>query len=374
MNINNEFHWQNNFSKGEGLTVTDDDNTFISSLGYRTIDSRYCGNYISTLTIGGVNTDPQYRRQGYVRKMFDYLFDMAPSRSWVVSMLHPFNFSYYRKFGYEKICDHKIVSFPMSSISDIERNHNLKPLDSEDRLNDVISLYNEFGNRKNIMFPRHDGGMYNLDPSTGKYSTYIWYDDSGKPASYITLKVENEYVVNHMRSINLVVNEMVFTSPDSLRALFGFMRMYEGQNDSVKINNCAMSPEVDLILREFIGTDYELVGDIAARILDVKTILEANKYPLNSGCFTVFVDDNLPYTNGAWKVEYDNGRGIAEKADDNTVCDIKAAMPAFTQLVYGYDNYTADVAAYMNGVTVNNDNSDFFLAFQKKNNGLFEHF
>ncbi len=368
-------HGEDEYSKHESMAVyTDDGKTCMSSAGIGTRQSRYDGQYISTLTVGGVGTDPEYRREGCVRKMFDELFGMAPERGWIVSMLHPFSFSYYRMFGYEKICDHRVLEFPISKLDFVPRCNDLKRADSDRRIADAVEVYNKFADKRNIMFRRCNDEHFSKEPKKNGKSTYIRYDAGGCPVSYITLGVENFYNVNRMESINLNVYEMAFTSPDSLAALFGFMRMYEGENDTVKIHNCGMAPEIDVMLRHYVHTKYTLIPDIMARILDVKGILKANKYPKEAGYFTVKVEDTLEYTRGVYKVEYEDGSADVKKVCDSESYDFSAEMPAFTQLIYGYESYNTEILSYMHGVKVINDCSDFFRAFQKKPNGLFEHF
>lgn len=357
------------YTKNERMEVFSDDGISMSHAGLVTADSRYCGKYVSSLLIGGIGTSPEYRRNGCVRMMLEEAFAMAPERGWVVSLLHPFSAAYYRKFGYEKISDHKIVEFPMSFLAHISRCPDLVPYD-ESRLDDVLSLYEKFGEKRNIMFRRYNGSRFGTD---GR-SIYIRYGSDGKPAGYVVLRGENYYDVNRMVSVNLHVDEMVFTSPESLNDLFGFLRMYEGEFDSVKIHNCAMSPEVDNMLREYVNVKYTLVSDIMARVLDVKAILEANIYPNESGHFRVYVDDTLDFTRGLWEVEYAGGSAEAKKLSDSSEWDVFAPMPAFTQMIYGYEHYTADSAVYLPGVKLNRGCGDFFRAFPKKYNGLFEHF
>lgn len=349
-----------------------DDGIKMSGLIFKTLNSRYCGNFVKTLTIGGVATEPEYRRAGAVRQMFKMLFDMAPERGWIVSFLHPFSFSYYRKFGYEKVADHKIVEFPISKLEFVDRCSDLVPVNSLKRQEDCVKVYNKFADGRNIMFVRKNTDMYPINNS--KKKTYLWYAPDGEPSGYVTLESEKYFSVNRMVNVNLNVYEMAYTSPDSLQALFGFLRMYEGENDTVKLHNCAMSPEIDVLLKHYMHTSYTLVPDIAARILDVPAILKLNSYPAEHGCFTVKVNDNLPYTDGVYRVEYQNGKADVARLPENSDFDLAVPMPAFTQLVYGYDEYTPDVVKYMSGAVVNEPNSDFFKAFHKKNNGLFEHF
>ena len=224
------------------------------------------------------------------------------------------------------------------------------------------------------MFERFDSGNYFLDPKKGEPSTFIWYDKQGKPASYITLGTENYFSVNRMISINLNVYEMAFTSPESLYNLFGFMRMYEGELDTVKIHNCAMSPEIDFMLKHYMDTKYTILPDIMGRILNVEKILGANSYPEEHGHFIVKVNDTLDFTKGVYEVEYSGGAADIKKIADTGKYDLCAPMPAFTQMLYGYESLNAQKAGYMQGVEMKTDAKDFFRAFPKRDNGLFEHF
>ena len=364
--------YEDKHTQSFSINVLDGDRCVSTArIGY--VDSVFAGKYIKAMTVGGVATEPEYRRKGFVRKMFQMAFNDAISKGACASFLHPFSFSYYRKFGYEKVADQLIVEFPIDKLSHIPRESALYLLRGDNRLDDVIKIYNEFALKRNIMFHRYDDRHFFTNPDRFKGSTYIWYDKDGKPSSYISLSVENYYHVNHMRSINLNVYEMAFTSKESLLKLFGFMRMFEGENDTVKIHNCAMSPEIDLILRHYIHTTYKRYPDLMARILDVKTILESNTYPQGKGHFRVNITDDLEYTKGVWEVEFENGVGVAKRVDKDKY-DVSLSMPAFTQIVYGYDKYNADVLAYMDGVEIFNEKSDFFHVFPKRYNGLFEHF
>ena len=359
------------FFRSERFEALSEEGKHLSNVTFNTLDSRFCGKYLPTVTLGGAGTDPRFRRQGAIREMFNTVLNMGPERGWAVAMLHPFSTAYYRMFGFEKICDHKILKFELATLRNIPRCPDFKKLWDDAPLEDVLQVYNRFGDKRNIMFRRFDDRRY---PKDVKAATYVWYDGAGNPASYISLWGEKYYNVNRNTPVALHVEELVFTTPESLKALFGFMRMFEGEQNTAIIHNCAMAPEVDLILREYVEMAYTLVPDIMARILDVKAVLEANPYPDAPGQFRIWVEDSLEFTRGLWQVTYENGKGHAERIPDSNDWDLKLPMPAFTQVVYGYEAHTADSAAYLEGAELKNDCRDFFRAFGKKYNGLFEHF
>ena len=63
----------------------------MSSAVLTTADSRYSGGFLPALLVGGVATQPEYRRFGCVRRILESAFEQAPERGWAVSLLHPFH-------------------------------------------------------------------------------------------------------------------------------------------------------------------------------------------------------------------------------------------------------------------------------------------
>jgi predicted acetyltransferase len=185
--------------------------------------SRLDGAVVRTMTVGGLSTEPEYRRAGTMRRILAEMNAYAGEQDAPVSMLHPFSFAYYRKFGYERVADHRILEFPMSALDFLPRESGLVRCRDASQAADLDAVYNEFSQGRNIMFPRH-GFSY---PTDGPEQIYLWYD-GGRPAGYAAVQSEKVYCINRMASVNLHVRELCFTSPDSLRRLLGFLRMFEG--------------------------------------------------------------------------------------------------------------------------------------------------
>lgn len=333
------------------------------------------GAQIRCLKIGGVGTSPEHRRTGMVRSFFREMDDYAREQGCMVSLLHPFSFSYYRKFGYERVADHRILEFPMSALNFVPFFRDMIPCTDESRNADLLKIYNEFAAGRNIMLRRSGEWKFPLC-GEDKY-TYIWYDGNGKPSAYIICRTESEFSVNRMKSVNLHVYELCFVSPEGLRKLFGFLRMFEGEMESVKIHNCAMSPEVERMLRHYTHTRITVVPDTMARINEPEGVLRTVKYPQTPGSFTVRVlrEDGCPeYAAGAWKVDYAGGRAEVSRLDARAECEVTCGIGAFTQMIFGYEAYGAEEAAYIPGVELTGDCEGFFRAFGNRPCGLFEHF
>jgi len=335
------------------------------------------GAVIPALTIGGVGTDPEYRRLGLVHTIFTEVEKAAAAYHCPVSFLHPFSFSYYRKKGYERIGDHRVLEFPMKALDFVPRFSDLVLCTELRHGQDALQVYEQFASDKNIMFVRKDPAVY-LPAADRK--TYLLYDAACKPLGYVITGIDKYYSVNRMVSVNLHVYEMCYTDKDALVKLLGFLRMYEGELDSVKIHNCAMAPEVERTLRHYMHTSITVLPDLMARIHDVEAILCAVRYPDAPGCFTVKVTEpagtghDNALTEGIWKVSYENGQAHVNRLSLDASYDIACDIPAFTQLLFGYESFGAQTARYIDHVELVNDCTDFFRAFPNRPCGLFEHF
>ena len=163
--------------------------------------------------------------------------------------------------------------------------------------------------------------------------------------------------------------------------LFGFIRMFEGEMETVKMENIAMNPEVELRLRHYMHTSITILPDIMARINDVKLFFESVPYPAEAGSFTVKTTEpsRSPWsgdkTNGVWRVDYKDGAATVKKLPDDTAdYDFSADIRALTQLVFGYDSYGYDYARHTENTEWRTPAPDFFRAFPRRPAGIFEHF
>lgn len=359
----------------EEWKIVSEEGERLSRASVTTVKSLYCGQRMNTVLFGGVATPPQYRRHGYVRRLIERAWQEAPERGWQVAMLHPFSFSYYRKFGFEKISEHRILRFPMHALDFAERFADMVPVTDETRLDDLIRVFGAFSEGRNIMFPRTDARRFVLKPQRSPdKATYLYYAPDGTPQAYAVVGVEKHLEINRNVSDDLHVYETAFTSPEALYKVLGFLRMYEGELETVQVHDWAMMPELDMVLRHYTHTSYRTVPDIAARILDVKGFLEANEYPKEPGHFTLHVDDVLPYTQGTYLTEFGGGKVQVTRLGTDEPAEVTAPVTALAPLLYGTEQFTARNAVYLPGVRVISPETDLFRAFPKRYSGLFEHF
>ena len=356
------------------------------------VDASLNGAVVKAMVLGAVFTEPEYRRRGIARNCFRVLDSIMQEQGVLLSYLHPFSFSYYRTMGYERVADHRELTFPMDRLNFLPVYTDVQRCAFADGTQELIEAYHRFSQNRNILF-RRDGAQATLEPGSmaaymyGKPYEYrfkdiryfVSHDADGCPDGYVMLHLEMEQREHHLFG-TLHVDELCFDSPAVLRKLLGFLRTYQGEVDTVVIHNCAMAPEVEKVLQHYKYTNIRVIPDLAARVHNVPALLASVSYPAEKGSFTVRVTDSVKspfcreHTEGIWQVDYKNGDASVTRLADDASWDLSAPMPAFTQLIHGYESYGIQTASYLEGVELKNDCADFFRAFPNRPCGLFELF
>ncbi len=333
------------------------DGTVMSSGMFTVRNTRFGGQYVRMLAVGGLETLPQYRRQGLVRDILAEGEAYGAERGAIIAILHPFSFAFYRRFGYERVSDTVRVRFPLSALDFVPRYRDLTPLTAE-LLPAYLAYFDRFSKDRNLM-PKLSAG--DVDPA----GLYV-LSDGGSISGHVQIENRKHFDgVNRMDPDGLYVKQLGFTDPAALARVLGFLRMFEGEQTEVILRDIGPTPEVNEFLRHYMHTSYELRPDIMAKVLDIPAVLAACAYEPGSGAFTIRVG-NAVYARSA--------DGSVDRVDNAGAADIAVSLQALARLVFGADKYNVDNARYLPGVELTPHSDRALAAFRKQTSGWFEHF
>ena len=302
----------------------DDGETLMAQVAVISYKTMYYGNILNAAGIAGVSTLPQYRRLGCVREIFKYIFD-GRMQSWDTSFLYPFSYRYYRKFGYERVLQHKTLKLPFSAITAIPRNDKGIPYTGGEQLSELLELYNSYAERYNVCFYREKGKYFHDNPyKTGKY-TYIWYD-GGKPCAYASLSPDGD---------NLSISELVWKDKASLLGIIGFLRMYEGQYESLNFTTLDKNSPLDLLLDCDRTSAYGLYDGAMGRVVDIKKCLSLYPFPAEDGSLVLEVTgDFIAENNGLYRVKFGGG-AVSVTRPKQAKPDMTVSVCSLSKLLFG---------------------------------------
>ena len=313
----------------------------------------YCGNIINTLVLDGICSQPEHRRTGGVKALFDEVGKTAVENDITVGFLSPFSISYYEKFGFANLNRSFSIKVPFNNLSHFERSNDVELYNGE-QFNELCELHNKCAKKENLVTLRNNKNQFCDTPLESADYTYIHRNSSGEADGYVRFTVKRPH--------ELIAEELFFLTPDALTGIIGFLRNYDGIVKTLVVKKQYPGSPFACIADRIDNTSYEYTGGIAARIYNLKKLLENNLYPEEYGKFSILSLDNLEQNNAIFDVEYKNGKATVTKRNSGDY-DISLTPTAAAKLLLAGEGHTKETAIFIDGVELKNNADDFFKAF-----------
>ncbi|MEK4248356.1 GNAT family N-acetyltransferase [Paenibacillus sp. FSL W7-1287] len=255
------------------------------------------GELFSMGGIAGVSTWPEHRRHGYVARILKELLVKMKENGQSISMLHPFSFSFYRKYGWETYIEYKQYEMSADHLSSLRNKLSGKHLGTVKRVEDwqlLQTTYDRYAKRYNGMLQRGDK-WWKESITKRKPGTYAGaYNDQGELDGYMIYEVANRIMTIH---------EFITLTAAAQQRLM----LYIAQHDSMIDRLRWTAPSDDCFAY---GLDnprikQELIPYFMARIVDVEPFIA--QYPFEPSdqeeIFTLQIsDEHAPWNNGHFEL------------------------------------------------------------------------
>ena len=251
--------------------------------------------------IGAVCTLPEDRESGAIRRIFEKLLPAARAKGEVISTLYPFNHAFYRKFGYETVCQRDDYTFPTSVLRDYRFRGRAVQWKPGDSIAPYLALGQRFASAFSLaLLPTeerlrkaHFRGEFYRD----KKFAYLLYGETGEAVAWLIFQDVTLGEYNH----RIKVEDLAWLGREGFLALLGFLGRFTADYGSV----CLPLP-VGMELHHLIHTpqayDVEKAtrNNYMIRVVNVPALLGTLDVPAP---FVLRVaDDLLPENAGTWAV------------------------------------------------------------------------
>lgn len=277
--------------------------------------------------ISAVATWPEYRRQGSVKKLLHYALKHMKELGQTISFLHPFSFSFYRKYGWELVFVEQNYTIPVDKLK-----NDWKGNGCVCRIHDDIEvldeIYTEYARQFNGTLVR-DEKWWKQRVLNGNYHIVVAYNEQDDAEAYLIYHV-NENVLN--------VEEMAYKSANGRKLVLQFIANHDSMVEKVKM----VVPENDNLplLMEEPRFDQNKHPFFMARIVDVFEFLK--HYPFHNGGIEplkLHVEDSfLPENNGIYQLTQNGVETNVTFAQDtyNNQEVIQCTIQNLTSIMMGY--------------------------------------
>ncbi|WP_373228935.1 enhanced intracellular survival protein Eis [Cohnella sp.] len=324
-----EWEWGIFNEKGEMLSV-------LSILPFETWIQ---GKKIAMGGIAGVATWPEARRQGSVSKLLVHSLDTMRKNGQTISMLHPFAFSFYRKYGWEMTIERKNYTILTHQLPPrVEMPGQVKRMPKPD-INMLDQVYSKYASRYSGTLVRTaDWWERKILSKTGMMAVYI--SEAGEPEGYVFYEtVKRKLTVHDWTSITDTARQALWT--------------YIGNHDSM-IDEVSITVPVDDSL-PFLLPDprvkQELIPYFMTRIVDAEAF--AGLYSWSAGeseeeVVITLTDAHAPWNNGVFRLVWSKeGTARLERMELKTMGEGQGNKIAeeTTGLACGVGGITCDIQA-----------------------------
>lgn len=297
----------------------------------------------ATLSMGGVSTvatPPEHRRKGHVATLLRELCREYRETGTPVSALWPFEYPFYRKYGWAtctRYCEwsaapsdlRDAVSEPAGEWRQLDR-ETWEPLDP---VHDAAMAGHDLAvDRTPDWWTERVLRSWRTDPFV-----YGWWDDDGSPRAYLVYRIEGDW-----GDRTLHVDEHAAADHEAVGHVLRFLADHDSQVKSVEFSTAFDTSLLDRV-RDPRALDCEVKPGPMFRLVDVPATLETLSYPTDGEVTVTLSDPLLPEIEGTYRLAVSDGRATCERTD--APADAETDVGAFSQLVCGYRSAAALAAA-----------------------------
>lgn len=287
------------------------------------------------LAMGGiarVASYPELRRKGMVGKLMVRSLEEMRANGQSVSMLNPFSYRFYRKYGWGSFSSEKVFTVGIQDLPEWSAAAEQGTIRRMERSDWRIAgeVYEAYARRYNGMLVRDEEWWNGQIARRKPGDLAVYYSGDGLPAGYVIYEVKDRL---------LSIHEFVHLSEEAGGGLWRFIGYHDSAADRVRF----IAPSDDPFLfrmQEPPDARIELHPKFMFRIVDVEAMLKQYRFAppddrsaaLETGRLTVRLsDEHAEWNRGTWTISIagDEDGAAVVRGDERTLeggtiaCDIQ---------------------------------------------------
>lgn len=274
--------------------------------------------------IGGVATWPQYRRQGHVAWLMKEMLCEMRERNLLLSGLWPFNWDFYRKYGWELITTVMGAEIKINDLDALP-----KPQSGQGELlrdeAELVSVSAEMAPDFQLMCLRNERWLkLALKPWNKPAITWVWRD-KGKVEGYFLCTKDGDTIIIH---------DIFWSSPNALWGMMDLITRHQAQVEKARFLHLPINNPLPLLLANQYQ-EFKLKPLTMGRIVDVESLFSTLKLRDINGSLTIQVSDGqVSWNNDTFTMDFEAGSCSITRG--GTRPDLEVGIQQLTQLVVGF--------------------------------------
>ncbi|WML23799.1 GNAT family N-acetyltransferase [Neobacillus sp. OS1-33] len=280
--------------------------------------------------IAGVATYPEYRRNGYINTLMIDSLEHMRNNDQIVSLLHPFDISFYRKYGWEILNETKKVTIEKMNLRFLEPQQGfIRRFSRETHNEDIEKVYQQYSAQFTGMLKRE----------TYWWKQHVYDKDSQMAVYYQPNKEAMGYMLYHVKDSKMEVQELVALDHEARVGLWNFICQHDSMVGTVTIHLASQDPFPYFLQQP--NVKIELHPYFMARVVDAEDCLR--RFPFlheNEPLFLHLEDSHAPWNNGSYLLGKGEIKVFKEKAGGQCVHPpkkgIRLNINSLSAILFGY--------------------------------------
>ena len=285
--------------------------------------------------IGAVATKPEFRKQRQITALIKESLKLMRKNQEYISVLYPFKFSFYRRYGYENCADFEWI---ISSPKNILLPKDFKPLKIEEISQDesfkiCMPIREKIGSKFNLTI-YDDLEFWKYHHARKKTKVFV-IKDGEENVGYFTTRLEKK---EGPWNVRLNMRNVIVDSEAARLTVLDYIKKHTDQNKDFSYPLLGDERITDYFDDLWEGSfKYQMTGGPMFRVVDVKKAMELLEFDQSLDVtFSMKIDDEYASWNSEpMLVTIKNGKAKVTKATDEKI-ELTTEIKAFTQLFIGY--------------------------------------
>jgi predicted acetyltransferase len=277
-------------------------------------------------TMGGiafVANYPEYRRQGMIGTLLTHCLQVMKDNGQTISLLNPFLFSFYRKYGWEYFSEHIVYHLKVSDLPKFPDTKGVVRRKKAGELQEAAEIYDSFAKRYNGMVVRSVSWWQKHVLKKTPGDIVVYYNEANIPRGYLLYTFREDKM--------MCIHDLVGLDEDAQRGLWKFICNHDS---TIREGVMFRAPIDDRFVFKLNNplVNRKIETSFMVRIVDVLAFMQ--QYPWNKGQvgnqYILHVTDQYaPWNCGTFELSGDEyGRitvtaKVDGKAEEGLQCDIQ---------------------------------------------------
>ena len=314
------------------------DGKIVANARYLLFDQNIRGKFVKMGGIGMVASDPQYRRQGYIRELMKFLLEKMRTDKCAVSTLYPFKDTFYARFGYVNGAADlflKINPYYFNRWKKLPNGYRVERLSHEEGFQHYKSIHEKAMGKIHGGVKRGENRWKEYDnPGPGFYAVaFNEKNEAEGVMKYFSKGYGSGFSWSEDGKMDL--QDILYLTPNARRALYNFIFLYTDQVQTVKYPITAGESELYPWLQDYCMVDVEKSNIWMSRIIDIPRTLN-NLQTTKDGELKIQIND-IDYLENNKIFDFTSRNNVLKvEISDSTKADFELSIQGLTSIVYGF--------------------------------------